>query len=77
MSQDSSTIKMVKLTFSTRDPEDCKTEVTEAQITTKPVEESKIIGDTEASANDETVKAKPSTIKNQSRIVGLKKKPAS
>ncbi|OMJ12996.1 hypothetical protein AYI69_g9180 [Smittium culicis] len=58
-------------------PDDSKSEAKEAQTSTQPVEESKIIKDTEVSTNDEAVKAKSSTINRLRRTIGLKKPPAS
>ncbi|OMJ12799.1 hypothetical protein AYI69_g9259 [Smittium culicis] len=57
--------------------DDSKSEAKEAQPSKQPVEESKKIKDTEVSANDEAVKAKPSTINRLRGTVGLKKPPAS
>ncbi|OMJ17597.1 hypothetical protein AYI70_g5879 [Smittium culicis] len=51
--------------------------IAEAQSSTKPVEKSKIINDTEVSTNDEAATAKPGTINRLRGTVGLKKPPAS
>ncbi|OMJ15856.1 hypothetical protein AYI69_g8053, partial [Smittium culicis] len=58
-------------------PDDSNSEAKEAQPSKQPVEESKNIKDTEVSANDEAVKAKPSTINRLRGTVGYKKPPAS
>ncbi|OMJ09123.1 hypothetical protein AYI70_g11107 [Smittium culicis] len=57
--------------------DDSKSVTIEAQPSTKPVEKSKIINDTEVSTNDEAETAKPGTINRLSGTVGLKKPPAS
>ncbi|OMJ23946.1 hypothetical protein AYI70_g1914 [Smittium culicis] len=57
--------------------DDSKSVTIEAQPSTKPVEKSKIINDTEVSTNDEAATAKPSTINRLRGTVGLKKPPAS
>ncbi|OMJ19592.1 hypothetical protein AYI70_g4638 [Smittium culicis] len=57
--------------------DDSKSVISEAQPSTKPVEKSKIINDTEVSTNDETATAKPGTINRLRGTVGLKKPPAS
>ncbi|OMJ18675.1 hypothetical protein AYI70_g5219 [Smittium culicis] len=56
--------------------DDSKPVIAEAQSSTKPVEKSKIINDTEVSTNDEAATAKPGTINRLRSTVGLKK-PAS
>ncbi|OMJ09641.1 hypothetical protein AYI69_g10570 [Smittium culicis] len=58
-------------------PDDSKSEATEAQTSIQVVEESKNINDTEVSTNGEAIKAKTGTINHLRGIVGLKKSPAS
>ncbi|OMJ22108.1 hypothetical protein AYI70_g3078 [Smittium culicis] len=57
--------------------DDSKSVTIEAQPSTKPVEKSKIINDTEVSTNDEVAAAKPGTINRLRGTVGLKKNPSS
>ncbi|OMJ24941.1 hypothetical protein AYI70_g1242 [Smittium culicis] len=57
--------------------DDSKSEIAEAQPSTKPVEKSKIINDTEVSTNDEAAAVKPGTINRLRGTVGLKKPPTS
>ncbi|OMJ14433.1 hypothetical protein AYI70_g7872, partial [Smittium culicis] len=52
--------------------DDSKSVIAEAQPSTKPVEKSKIINDTEVSTNDEAETAKPGTINRLRGTVGLK-----
>ncbi|OMJ23677.1 hypothetical protein AYI70_g2099 [Smittium culicis] len=56
--------------------DDSRSVIAEAQPSTKPVEKSKIINDTEVSTNDEAATAKPGTINRLRGTVGLKKPPA-
>ncbi|OMJ25528.1 hypothetical protein AYI70_g834, partial [Smittium culicis] len=56
---------------------DSKSVTIEAQPSTKPVEKSKIIDDTEVSTNDEAATPKPGSIDCLWGTVGLKKPPAS
>ncbi|OMJ09884.1 hypothetical protein AYI69_g10469 [Smittium culicis] len=58
-------------------PDDSKSEATEDQTSTEPVEGPKNIKDTEASTKEEAVKAKSSTINRLRGTVGLKKPSAS
>ncbi|OMJ18322.1 hypothetical protein AYI70_g5417 [Smittium culicis] len=53
--------------------DDSNSVIAEAQPSTKPVEKSKIINDTEVSTNDEAATAKPGTINRLRGTVGLKK----
>ncbi|OMJ20518.1 putative peptide transporter ptr2 [Smittium culicis] len=57
--------------------DDSNSVIAEAQPSTKPVEKSKIINDTEVSTNDEAATAKPGTINRLRGTVGLKKPPVS
>ncbi|OMJ10524.1 hypothetical protein AYI70_g10276 [Smittium culicis] len=57
--------------------DDSKSVIAEAQPSTKPVEKSKIINDTEVSTNDEAATGKPGTINRLRGTVGLKKPHAS
>ncbi|OMJ15457.1 hypothetical protein AYI70_g7256 [Smittium culicis] len=57
--------------------DDSKSVIAEAQPSTKPVEKSKIINDTEVSTNDEAVTAKTGTINRLRGTLGLKKSPVS